>query len=236
MKIHFIRHGDPDYINDSLTELGREEAIKLATYMRHLPISAVYASPLGRAKETASYTAAALGLGITVLPWIEEANILRIDPAVAGLKEPIVVWNLPRPQIAQFEQLGQDWVYSELLPHPEAEDYINHLYAGMDGLLMNYGVAKQGNCFFGTDALSQDEITIFSHHGSGLAAISYLLGVPAPLIWRSAWLQPSSVSTILLEEQEDKRINFRIIALGGTTHLFHEKYQPNTSGLIYNTR
>ncbi|WP_308784029.1 hypothetical protein [uncultured Blautia sp.] len=30
MKIRFIRHGDPDYVNDTLTEKGRKEAELLA--------------------------------------------------------------------------------------------------------------------------------------------------------------------------------------------------------------
>ena len=54
MKILLIRHGDPDYEKDSLTEKGWHEAELLAQRMAELEIQSFYVSPLGRAKDTAS--------------------------------------------------------------------------------------------------------------------------------------------------------------------------------------
>ncbi|MFQ9855552.1 MAG: histidine phosphatase family protein [Ruminococcus callidus] len=56
MKILLIRHGDPDYEKDSLTEKGWHEAELLAQRMAELEIQSFYVSPLGRAKDTASCT------------------------------------------------------------------------------------------------------------------------------------------------------------------------------------
>ena len=56
MKILIVRHGDPDYENDSLTELGRKEAIALSERMKNIKADECYVSPLGRAKETARYS------------------------------------------------------------------------------------------------------------------------------------------------------------------------------------
>ena len=56
MKILIIRHGDPDYAHDSLTERGRMEAACLAERLAKMDIKEFYVSPLGRARETASYT------------------------------------------------------------------------------------------------------------------------------------------------------------------------------------
>lgn len=52
MKILIIRHGDPDYSIDSLTEKGWKEAEYLSEKIAPLPIKAYYVSPLGRAKDT----------------------------------------------------------------------------------------------------------------------------------------------------------------------------------------
>ena len=54
MRILIIRHGDPDYQNDSLTEKGWREAELLRDRLTQLPIDAFYCSPLGRAKATAT--------------------------------------------------------------------------------------------------------------------------------------------------------------------------------------
>ena len=57
MRIIFIRHGDPDYQNDSLTEKGIREAKLLSQRVAAWKdITDIYCSPLGRAKETASYS------------------------------------------------------------------------------------------------------------------------------------------------------------------------------------
>ena len=54
MKIIIVRHGDPDYEKDSLTELGWKEAEALSERMKNIKADECYVSPLGRAKDTAS--------------------------------------------------------------------------------------------------------------------------------------------------------------------------------------
>ena len=56
MRLVFIRHGDPDYVHDSLTEKGKKEAELLANLLEDKELGDIYVSPLGRARETASYT------------------------------------------------------------------------------------------------------------------------------------------------------------------------------------
>ena len=61
MKLIFIRHGDPDYVRDGLTEKGKIEAKALADMIERYNIDEVYQSPLGRAVETAEYSLKVLG-------------------------------------------------------------------------------------------------------------------------------------------------------------------------------
>ena len=53
MKILIIRHGEPDYSIDSLTEKGWREAELLSRRLAPLGIRDFYVSPLGRAQDTA---------------------------------------------------------------------------------------------------------------------------------------------------------------------------------------
>ena len=48
MRILIIRHGDPDYEKDSLTQKGWHEAELLADKMEKTDVTAFYVSPLGR--------------------------------------------------------------------------------------------------------------------------------------------------------------------------------------------
>ena len=47
MRILLIRHGDPDYVNDTLTEKGRREAALLAKRAVSMNMGECYKSPLG---------------------------------------------------------------------------------------------------------------------------------------------------------------------------------------------
>lgn len=56
MKLIFIRHGEPNYEIDSLTEKGWREAELLSKRTVKWNVTDFYCSPLGRAKDTASFT------------------------------------------------------------------------------------------------------------------------------------------------------------------------------------
>ena len=74
MRIIFVRHGEPDYARDRLTEVGRAQAAAAAERLAGEGISEIYASPCGRASETASYAAKRLGLPVTILDYMHEIS------------------------------------------------------------------------------------------------------------------------------------------------------------------
>ena len=54
MRILIVRHGDPNYELDTLTETGWKEARLVAEYLAKFNIAAFYVSPLGRAQDRKS--------------------------------------------------------------------------------------------------------------------------------------------------------------------------------------
>lgn len=72
MKIIFVRHGEPDYTHDSLTEKGWREANLLAERISTWNVTDFYCSPLGRAKDTASCT----------LKNEPQSNYVRLDAGI----------------------------------------------------------------------------------------------------------------------------------------------------------
>ncbi len=57
VEIILIRHGDPDYANDTLTPTRHAEAKQLASFLADKPIDAIFQSPNGRARHACDYTA-----------------------------------------------------------------------------------------------------------------------------------------------------------------------------------
>ena len=74
MRIVFVRHGEPDYAHDCLTETGRIQAIAAAERLREEGISEIWSSPLGRAAETAEAASRALGLPVRTLDFMREVR------------------------------------------------------------------------------------------------------------------------------------------------------------------
>ena len=80
---YYLRHGETEAnaagtiagsLDVELTALGREQARLAARALAKTPITAIYASPLRRARETAQPIAEALGLPVTILDDIAERN------------------------------------------------------------------------------------------------------------------------------------------------------------------
>ena len=72
MRLIFIRHGEPDYEHDSLTEKGWREAKLLAARTKDWHVDDFYVSPLGRARDTASFTLKAHGKTAEIMDWLHE--------------------------------------------------------------------------------------------------------------------------------------------------------------------
>jgi phosphohistidine phosphatase SixA len=68
-RLYIIRHADPEYYGDTLTEHGQLEAEALAKRLANDPqfaLTKIYSSPMGRAKATAEYTSKQLGIPIEI--------------------------------------------------------------------------------------------------------------------------------------------------------------------------
>lgn len=72
MLLYLIRHGDPDYATDSLTERGKLQAEAVGKRMAKMKIDKVFSSPLGRAKETAEPACRLLGIDCNIEDWTAE--------------------------------------------------------------------------------------------------------------------------------------------------------------------
>ena len=73
MRILLIRHGDPDYENDTLTEKGRREAALLAEAAPYMNLGTCFVSPLGRAQDTAAYSLKKIGRTAETLDWLRSS-------------------------------------------------------------------------------------------------------------------------------------------------------------------
>ena len=106
MRIIFVRHGEPDYVNDCITERGILQAKACAERLKDEGITEIYSSPCGRAKNTAQITADLLGLNVNVLDFMRE-----IRWGGEGIPDEGHVWTLGAKMLYEenFDFIKKDW-------------------------------------------------------------------------------------------------------------------------------
>ena len=127
MEIPLIRHGDPDYVNDCLTDTGRKEANCLADALVGQAIEHIYVSPMGRARETCGFTADRTNVSPVILDWLAERPIIR-----AGL----YLWEAPGETFLRSTEDGSHFDWFNLRDTiPEGLEQSERIRRGFDALL-----------------------------------------------------------------------------------------------------
>ncbi|MBQ7879231.1 MAG: histidine phosphatase family protein [Clostridia bacterium] len=235
MRILIIRHGDPDYANDCLTEKGKREAALLAEKLKKEKIDHIYSSPLGRAKQTCETYARAVHREneIVVKDWLREFN------------HPVT---LPsgRAHGLPWDMLPEEWVNEpELYRHDE---WFNHAcyqgsglkekYLGvisdLDALIAEHGYTRDGN-IYRVEKRNRDTIALFCHFGLEGVLLSRLCNVSPVVIWHNFVALTTSVTTLYTEERRDSKAVFRCAGFGDVGHLYAGEEQPSFSARFCET-
>jgi len=217
MRILIIRHGEPDYTTDSLTEKGRREAELLSRRMDQYVIRDYYVSPLGRARETAEYTLRRQHREAEILPWLQEFRGRCPDPATGKMR---VSWDLP-PRVWKAEPLFMDaehWAEAPLYAGSNVSEIWEETRLGIDALMARYGYRKDGpvwRCEHNT----MDTICLFCHFCIGMAVASRLMDLPPMMLMQGCLCAPSSLTELVTEERVPGEVAFRMTKLGDLTHL-----------------
>jgi probable phosphoglycerate mutase len=207
MEIILIRHGDPDYANDTLTPKGHEEAKRLAEFLTDVPIDAIFQSPNGRARHTCEYTARIKGIEPVTLEWLREVGIMRGD---------LYLWNAPGTLFLSGSSLPS---YEDCLePHgamPEGKAQFDRVSRGFDEIMASFGYVKSGH-LYRVENSNDKTIAFFSHHGVIVTLLSYLLHWPLPLAFVHCRIDPTGLTRLEMAEHEGfaqpKMIAFNCLA------------------------
>ena len=142
MNIYIIRHAEPDYEHDSLTEKGWREAELLSHRLSKIRNAFYYTSPLGRARDTASLTLRAVGQEAEVLPWLREFDTGYTVPPVYNPKG--FGWDFP-PKTWTHEPLYYDperWLQAPAYRDSGVAPVYRAVTDGLDALLAEHGYER----------------------------------------------------------------------------------------------
>ncbi|WFB36184.1 histidine phosphatase family protein [Kiritimatiellota bacterium B12222] len=178
MIIHFIRHGEIDGdphahmhppVSGCLSPTGTQQAAALCQALKDKPYTHIYASPLGRAIETAQPLAAHKNLPIQILPWLEEwrpAHIL--DNGDDTRYEEIMA----RAEALRPEQTWKTEAGESLM------QMADRMIPGMLALLAQHGIEAGHGGYLFDDPNNSDHLAVFAHGGTLNLLLMFLLNLP----------------------------------------------------------
>ncbi len=227
MNLLIIRHGDPDYGNDTLTERGVAEATALNPRMKKINPDFVYVSPLGRAKKTAELACEGLDVRAETLPWLREFEGRCVKP---NLGKESICWDwMPADWTTREIFYDKDrWFTDPAFDGTNVRGEYEKVAAGLDALLARHGYERNGN-FYRAVAPTNDTVVLFCHFALQCVLISRLIGCSPMVLWHGTVAAPSSVTTIYTEERREGEASFRIGAFGDTSHLWAAGIGPGFS-------
>lgn len=241
MKIIFVRHGEPDYVNDTLTEKGWREAELLAERISKWDVTDFYCSPLGRARDTASCTLKKMNRTAVTLDWMREFSY-PIDDPITGRHG--VPWDFV-PSFWSGDPLMRDqerWVESDVMKgNPKIALEYPRVCKELDAFLSAYGYVREKHFYRMPEAKerfidgtnspgnpdqpledekhSEPVVVIFCHLGITCVALSHLLNIPFQALVHGFFLPTTSITVLSSEERWSNEAYFRVQAMGDTHHL-----------------
>ena len=225
MKISIIRHAEPDYKNNTLTEKGFREADLLGRYLKDEKIDAIYCSPLPRAKYTAD---AIVKYNQTktyeVFEYLKEFHT-RIN---LPYKDKHLLWDL-RPKYLNDNPLLYDkerWTEVKEINFDEMKSHYQSVKDLLSDILKKHGYEKNGYYYNVTNS-NHDHIVFVCHFGLGSFLLSELLNISPNALLNHTCAQPSSVTTVYTEERQKGKAIFRMLNFGSVEHLIFNGEKPS---------
>ncbi len=210
MRLLLIRHGDPDYANDTLTEKGHRQAKRLAESLHQVQIDRLVVSPLGRARHTADYLIRLKNLDFETLAFLKELHGRYTDTLYA--------WDYHGCDLLAP---GDDITKSNW---PERVPYGEHMkpvyqafISQFDAFIANLGLERSGHVYKINHA-NDETIALVCHAGVIKTLLSHLLHIPLPVVYSQFRIDPSSVTCLNLECKDGLGV-FRLMSLNDMSHI-----------------
>lgn len=212
MRIVFVRHGHPDYVNDCLTELGRQQAEAAAQRLSGEGISRVFSSTNGRALETAGFTARVLGLRVERCEFMREISWGKA-PSPWDLADSRVAAGVPLMDAAW--RTSSDYGANALLL-----ESVEAKAAAVDQWLQRLGYTREGAYYrVAEEAQPGRTVAAFGHGGESAAIISHMLNLPFPFVCAVCGPDFTGVTIIGMPDRPGELVTPRFEIMNDARHI-----------------
>ena len=201
MKIIFVRHGHPDYVNDCLTELGHKQAQQAAERLKNENIDEIYSSPFGRAYETSLYTAKLFSKDVTKLDFMREIKWGSSDgEEVYKDGHP---WDTSLYAISLgYSLMDEGWTKEKPFCNNVVFSEIERVAKESDIWFEKLGYKREGANYRVIGDNTDKTIALFSHGGSSSALFSHILNLPFFYLCRAICPDFTAITVMSLSDEK----------------------------------
>ena len=222
MLLYLVRHGDPDYVTDTLTERGWLQAEAVGKRIAFSKINKIYSSPMGRAKQTAEPACRLLDLTASIEDWAHEVEDERLTPYPDGVLKSVTKLqntvlrangNIDLP----FERTLECTGLSQANMKPACERIVN----GGREFLERLGYREENGVYRILNP-NTDKIALFCHAVMQRVWISQLLHIPLHTVWASFVPTHTGVTVLEFKNNENGITAPKCLCFSDMSHLYAE--------------
>ncbi len=209
LQILIVRHANPIYDTDSITEEGEQQAVQLAERITRLEkIDALYVSPLGRAIRTAEHISKATGIKPEVLHWLREVD--KGD----------YPWAKPHNEYLKKGKFADPIFWEDgYWAGKELREVYEEVSSGLDKLLSQYSYVRDGFIYKVEEPNREKTICLVCHGGMSIVILSHLLQWHLPLAYAHIGILETGIARILFKSQGENDAVPVLISINDVSHL-----------------
>ena len=237
MLLYYIRHGDPVYDPDHLTELGARQAEAAGRRLAMHGIDKIFASTSQRAIDTAKPLSEILKKDITLLDFCNESYAGR-DFGVTNREgkrrfafmDPDTVELFVSDEV---RAMGRRWYEHPAFANENFAEGVARVDRETDALLASLGYEHdRKRSMYRAVKPNNDRIALFAHAGFGMAFLSSVLDIPYPE-YSSHFDMCHSGMTVIEFTGEGEYVIPKMLMLSSDSHIYREGLPTLYNNRIY---
>ena len=236
MILYIVRHAEPDYATDSLTELGKQEAQFVCKRLNFSGVDEIHASPMGRAQQTAQPLSEMTGLPIITEDWAWELRKESHTTYPDGVLHPMSGVSSLHYHALEYRGVGLEEAF-DVIPGMQGAQFkerYHDIAAGLDDMLARCGYRRNADGFYDMVAPNEKHVALFCHCAMQRVLISHLFHLPYQFVASSLFPHHTGITALYFESDPAQEQTMpKLYSFGDVGHFYAEgeevvHFQTNT--------
>jgi len=226
MLFYYIRHGEPIYDPDMLTDHGRLEAEALGEKLSRTGLDRIYTSTSNRAMQTAEPAARFLGITPERLDFANE-HYTWLDFTLPNKDGIGAHWVFQDDEATalfasrSIRDLGDRWYEHPAFEGCRFKEGLDRVYRETDSLMASLGYEHERYTGRYVETRENNErVALFAHQGFGFVFLSCLLDIPYPIMCTRFDMCHSGVTVIDFRKNREGFCIPCVLTLSSDSHLY----------------